>query len=109
MNVEQLYYFCKQLPYWTECFPFDNKTLVFKVFGKMFILFDMDKGDRINVKCNPEKAEELREKYSSILPGYHMNKKHWNTIIFESELTDDLILSLVLDSYNLVVKSLPKK
>lgn len=109
MNIEQLYLYCKSLPQAEECFPFDEETLVFKVFGKMFALLDMEKGDRINLKCEPLKAEELREKYSSVLPGYHMNKKHWNTILLTGELKDELILSLVKDSYYLVVTSLPKK
>lgn len=109
MNIEQLYLFCKNLPNAKESFPFDEETLVFKVFDKMFALLDMKGGDHVNLKCDPLKAEELREKYSSILPGYHMNKKHWNTVMLSNELKDDFILSLVLDSYHLVIQSLPKK
>lgn len=108
MNIEQLYDYCKSLPFVKECFPFDNETLVFKVFDKMFALVDIEKGDRINLKCDPFRAEELREKYTSILPGYHMNKKHWNTVLLTSELKDDFIFLLVLESYNIVVKSVPK-
>ncbi len=92
-----------------EDFPFDHVTLVFKVCGKMFALIGLeDTPLRINLKCAPEKAEILREIHASILPGYHMNKRHWNTIILDESISDDDILSMIDDSYALVVNGLPK-
>lgn len=108
MNIETFRDFCLSLPFTEEGFPFDSKTLVFKVAGKMFALTDIDDFDGINVKCEPEKAIELREKYPAVIPGYHMNKKHWNTILMDSSLPDKLILEWTKDSYDLVVKGLPK-
>ncbi len=93
----------------TEEFPFDNVTLVFKVMGKIFALSDIDTFESINLKCNPEKAIELREQYSAILPGYHMNKKHWNTIEMDGSIRDTLLFQWVDDSYNLVFEALPLK
>ena len=93
----------------TEGFPFDQKTLVFKVFGKMFALVDVEDPTGINLKCDPEKAIELRERYDGIQPGYHMSKKHWNTVSLEGLVDDSLIKELIVHSYDLVVSSLPKK
>lgn len=110
MEMDILYNYCKLLPFSEETFPFDNETLVFKVFGKMFALLDLSGKNTINLKCDPQYAEELREQYSSIIPGYHMNKKHWNTINYNNvEIKDDLIKHLVIHSYKLVVAALPKK
>ena len=100
--------YCLSKNYVEETFPFDNKTIVWKVAGKMFCLGDIENFDSINLKCNPEKAIELREQYSQIQPGYHMNKKHWNTVYFEL-LSEDLIRELLDHSYDLVFESLPKK
>ena len=93
-----------------ETFPFDEKTLVWKVMGKMFALSNITEEIlRINLKCDPEKAIELREEHTEIIPGWHMNKKHWNTVIIgEGGLEQSLILSLIDHSYELVVKSLTK-
>jgi predicted DNA-binding protein (MmcQ/YjbR family) len=95
----------------TEEVPFGPDTLVFKVMGKVFALTGLDKVPlSINLKCNPEKAIELRENYeSNILPGYHMNKKHWNTVILDGHLKPELVLKMINDSYDLVVKGLTKK
>jgi predicted DNA-binding protein (MmcQ/YjbR family) len=93
----------------TEEFPFDNNTLVYKVLGKMFALADVDQFDSINLKCEPERAIELREEYPGVMPGYHMNKKHWNTILMDGSINDTLIKSWIDHSYNLVVSSLPKR
>ena len=93
----------------TENFPFDKKTLVFKVGGKMFSLFDIDNFKSINLKCDPEKAIQLREEFDGIKPGFHMNKKHWNTVNCDQSIQDKLILQLTDDSYNLVLESLPIK
>ncbi|MDX2188820.1 MAG: MmcQ/YjbR family DNA-binding protein [Bacteroidota bacterium] len=92
----------------TEAFPFDNETLVFKVMGKVFLLIGINSNPiQFNVKCAPELAIEFREKYDFVLPGYHMNKKHWNTIIYNG--SNAKILKEMIDaSYNLVVAGLPK-
>lgn len=93
----------------TEDTPFGPDTLVFKVGGKLFALIDIEKFESVNLKCDPERAVELREQYDGIIPGYHMNKKHWNTVSFGGSVPDRLILELVDHSYELVFKSLPKK
>lgn len=109
MDIETFRNYCIEKPGVTEAFPFDENTLVFKVMGKMFALADVEDFDGINLKCDPEKAVELREKYEGIQPGYHMNKKHWNTVLVDGSVPDKLILELVDHSYELVVESLPKK
>jgi predicted DNA-binding protein (MmcQ/YjbR family) len=114
MNIEQLRDFCIAKKGVTEHFPFNEVTLVFKVMHKMFALSGLDKWERgeesINLKCDLEKAEELRGEYQGINPGYHMSKKHWNTItINKSDVSDALLKELINHSYELVVKSLSKK
>lgn len=109
MNIEEFYAYCLQKKGVSEHFPFDEQTLVFKVGTKIFALTDVNSFRSINLKCNPEKAIELREEYAAVQPGYHMNKKHWNTIILFSDLDDQLIKELIDHSYNLVLNSLPKK
>lgn len=109
MNPESLREYCLSLPATTEEFPFDEQTLVFKVKGKMFALTNVDTFASINLKCNPERAVELREQHDSILPGYHMNKKHWNTVLLDGSLSENFVRELILDSYKLVVAGLPKK
>ena len=109
MNPESLREFCISLPAVTEEFPFDEQTLVFKVKGKMFALTDVDSFASINLKCDPERAVELREQHDSILPGYHMNKKHWNTVLLDGSLGEKLVKDLILHSYQLVVAGLPRK
>ncbi|MEX2345165.1 MAG: MmcQ/YjbR family DNA-binding protein [Balneolaceae bacterium] len=109
MNIEQYRNFCLSFPGTTEEFPFDENMLVFKVLGKMFSLCDVDEFSSINLKCDPVKAIELRELHPEIKPGYHMNKKHWNTVVMDSNLPNDLIKEWITDSYNLVVAKLPKK
>ena len=113
MHIEQLRDFCIAKKGVTEHFPFDEVTLVFKVMGKMFALTSLnnwEKGEeKINLKCNPEKSEELRTIYEGIFPGFHMNKKHWNTVIINSsDVSDDLAKELINHSYDLVVKGLTK-
>lgn len=109
MNIEEYRDYCIAKPRVTEGFPFNETTLVFKVMDKMFALTDIELFESINLKCNPEKAIELREHYEGILPGYHMSKKHWNTVVIESDVPTTLLISLIDDSYNLVVESLTKK
>jgi predicted DNA-binding protein (MmcQ/YjbR family) len=93
-----------------ESFPFDDKTLVFKVMGKMFCLCGLENNPTsVNLKCDPEKAIELREAYSGVQPGYHMNKQHWNTVVFDGSFDDAEARSWIDDSYELVAASLSKK
>jgi predicted DNA-binding protein (MmcQ/YjbR family) len=108
MNIEELRNYCLSKKGVTEGFPFDETTLVFKVMGKMFALTDTESEFSINLKCNPQKAIELREHYPAVKPGYHMNKKHWNTIIPDELIDDSLLFSWVDDSYELVVSKLTK-
>ncbi len=109
MNIESFRTYCLAKPEVTEGFPVDNQTLVFKVLGKMFALTDVDKFVSVNLKCDPEKAVLLRERYSGVLPGYHMNKRHWNTVLMDGSVDDPLVITLVDHSYDLVVAKLPKK
>lgn len=108
MNIEELREYCISKKGVTECFPFDEVTLVFKVGGKMFALTNLDGDPTVNLKCDPERAVELREQYSSIIPGYHMNKLHWNTVCLDGTLPEKLIVELIDMSYQLVLESLPK-
>jgi predicted DNA-binding protein (MmcQ/YjbR family) len=109
MNIEEYHRFCIEMPGVTETFPFDEETLVFKVMGKMFALTDVDTFGSFNAKCKPENCIELREQYSGINPGFHMNKKHWNTISTDGSVPDVLMFELIKDSYDLVVTGLTKK
>lgn len=108
MNIEILRDYCLAKQGVTEGFPFDETTLVFKVLGKMFALTDVEDDFSVNLKCDPEKAIRLREEYPSIRPGYHMNKKHWNTIDIDGSVPDNLVFQLTDHSYELVVKKMPK-
>lgn len=109
MSIEEIREYCISKQKVTEGFPFDNETLVFKVLGKMFCLSNLTYPISINLKCNPERAIELREEFYEIKPGFHMNKKHWNTIELEGNLTENFIKKMIDDSYNLVVSKLSKK
>jgi len=109
MNIEEFRNYCLSFKGTTEDLPFDEKTLVFKVLGKMFVLTNIDLFESINVKCDPEKAIELREEYEDVIPGYHMSKKHWNTIKLNASISDDLIYQWVKDSYDLIVSKMTKK
>jgi predicted DNA-binding protein (MmcQ/YjbR family) len=109
MNIEDIRNYCIAKKHVTEHFPFDETTLVFKIGNKMFLLTDLIDNKTINIKCEPEKAVELREKYSEVKPGYHMNKNHWNTVAIDGSIPDNIIKQWIDDSYNLIVKSLPKK
>ena len=104
MNIEELRDFVLQKPMVTEGFPFGEDTLVFKVKEKIFLLTGLENNPvQFNVKCNPEKAIEWRERYPDcVLPGYHMNKKHWNTVIVNGNLSKQQLLEMINDSYNLV-------
>ena len=109
MNFEEFHTFCLAKKGVEEFFPFDQKTIVYKVGGKIFALADTELFRSINLKCEPEKALELRETFSAIIPGYHMNKKHWNTVQLNADVSDVLIRELIDHSYQLVFQSLPKK
>ena len=110
MNIEELRDYCITKQSVEESFPFDEKTLVFKVLGKVFLLTDIESNPlQFNVKCDPEMAIHLREKHSCVLPGYHMNKKHWNTIICDGSMSHSELKKWIDHSYELVYASLPKK
>lgn len=103
MNVEEIRDFALSFKEVTESFPFGNNTLVFKVRGKIFLLMSLSAEiPSFNAKCDPERALELREQHSSVLPGYHMNKKHWNTILINGQLSRREIQELIAHSYELV-------
>ncbi|WP_372474358.1 MmcQ/YjbR family DNA-binding protein [Capnocytophaga sp. ARDL2] len=109
MNIEQLRDFCLSFPEAGEKMPFDDDILVFTVCDKIFCLVSTKNYEFMNLKCNPEKAIELRERYSEVSPGYHMNKKHWNSVRVEGNLSEEMLKEWISDSYWLVVNTLPKK
>jgi predicted DNA-binding protein (MmcQ/YjbR family) len=109
MDIETIRNYCLSKKGVTEGFPFDQDTLVFKVMGKMFLLTSLSENNTINVKCEPEYAMELRENYDAVKPGYHMNKKFWNTVDINSGLDNTFIMSLIDHSYNQVVEGFSKK
>jgi predicted DNA-binding protein (MmcQ/YjbR family) len=103
MNIEELRNYCMKKPGVTESFPFGENTLVFKVNGKMFLATHLGEHPlSFNAKCDPQRAMELREQYEAVQPGYHMNKKHWNTIIADGTVADSLLYELIDHSYELV-------
>ncbi|MEM9737610.1 MAG: MmcQ/YjbR family DNA-binding protein [Bacteroidota bacterium] len=105
MNIEEYRIYCLSKPHTRESFPFDENTLVYKVAGKMFTLTSIDDFKRINVKCDPIEAIRLRSEYDGVIPAWHMNKKHWNTIIL-SGFTNQQIYKWIDDSYELVIANL---
>lgn len=113
MNLGTYYEYCLSKKGVTEHFPFDEDTLVFKVGGKMFALSSLSQWEKgqpsVNLKCDPERAEELRAEYDDIQPGFHMIKTHWNTIAVNESVSDVLVKELIDHSYELVFKSLTKK
>ena len=109
MTLEAFREHCLSKPGFTEDFPFGPETLVFRVAGKIFALMDADTFSSVNLKCDPERAIELRERYEGITPGYHMNKQHWNTVRTDGSVPGRLLLELADHSYALVRDSLPKK
>lgn len=109
MDIEEVREYCINKPGVTEGFPFDETTLVFKVMNKMFALLDLTRKYDLGLKCDPERATELREHYESVKPGYHLNKKLWNNVFLDGDVDDELILELIDHSYELIVRSLTKK
>ena len=108
MNIESYRTYCLGKKGVTEEFPFDETTLVMKVMGKVFALTNINGFSSINLKCDPETAVELREKYTAVQPGYHMNKKHWNTVLIDGSIPDKLLRQWIDESYQLVVSGLTK-
>ena len=109
MNIETLREYCIAKPGATESFPFDEATLVFKVGNKIFALADTEsRPTTLALKCDPERAMQLREQYDAVVPGYHMNKKHWNTITIDGSVQPSDLRGWIDHSYELILKSLPK-
>lgn len=109
MDIETYRNYCLRKKGVSETFPFDKRTLVYKVMDKMFALTNVDTFESINLKCDPEIALQLRELYEGVIPGYHMNKKCWNTVKVDGCIPDSLLYQWIDDSYRLVVEKLPKK
>ena len=110
MDAEQFREYCLAKPRVTEGTPFGEDTLVFKVEGKMFALLSLDDvPPRANLKCDPDRALELRDRYEQVLPGYHMNKKHWNTVVLEGAISNATIVEMIDHSYDLVQSKAKKR
>ena len=111
MNIEEFRDYCLSKKGVTESFPFDEVTLVFKVMGKIFSICPLERlPSQVNLKCDPERAVELREEYDGIImPGYHMNKIHWNTVEIENNIPNGILIELIDHSYDLIVEKLSKK
>ena len=109
MNIEEIREYCLSKKFVTESFPFDDVTLVFKVMNKMFAILSLEGDHGLSLKCDPDKAIYLREQYPAVRPGYHLNKRLWNSVHIDGSISDKLIKEWIDDSYNLIVESLPKK
>jgi predicted DNA-binding protein (MmcQ/YjbR family) len=109
MNIEELRDYCISKPAVTEGFPFDESTLVFKVAGKMFLLTDLVDAFSMNIKNTPEKVIEFKEQYTSVLPGYHMNKIHWITVMIDGTIGDNQLKQWIDESYNLIIAGFSRK
>ena len=104
MDIEEFRSFCLSFDDVTEEFPFGENTLVYKVKGKIFALTGIETFESVNLKCDPEEAIELRERYAAVKPGYHMNKAHWNTVVMDNSISDTILKKWITDSYDLVLK-----
>ena len=109
MNIELIREYCLKKKFVTEELPFNEDSPVYKVMGKIFLIAGLEPPTSINLKCDPEKAVELREKYDCVRPGYHMNKMHWNTVDIDNSVPDKLIYEWIDHSFDLVVKGLKKQ
>lgn len=109
MNLEQVREYCLSKKGVTETLPFDEDTPVYKVMNKIFLLANLNPPYSINIKCDPERAIELREKYDDVIPGYHMNKTHWNTVYLETRIPYKFIFEWIDHSYDLIAAGLKKK
>ena len=108
MNIEELRDYCLCMDNVSESMPFGPDHIVFKVYDRMFLLADMFPFEEVLLKCDPDTAIELRDRYSEITPAFHMNKKHWNGVSVRGSLTDDFIKEQIVNSYNLVLAKVPK-
>ena len=108
MNLELIRNYCLGKKGVKESLPFNEDSPVYKVMEKIFLITNLNPPYSINIKCDPEKAIELRERYDAVIPGYHMNKKHWNTVLLDNSVGDNLIYEWIYDSYNLVTEKLNK-
>jgi predicted DNA-binding protein (MmcQ/YjbR family) len=108
MQLQEIIDYCSAKKGVTQEFPFDDYTMVFKVMGKMFGLIGLNPPHSMNLKCDPIYAIALRQKYEGVRSGYHMNKKHWNTVDLNSDVPEDEFFEMIDDSYNLVVKGLTR-
>lgn len=109
MDIESFRSYCLSKKMTSESLPFGDDTLVFKVADKIFAMADITLFESINLKCDPEQAILLREQYPAVQPGFHMNKKHWNTILMDGAISDRLLQQWIDDSYHLVIEKMPKK
>lgn len=109
MNVEEFREYCLGLKFTTEDMPFDDETLVFKVAGRIFAFVGLEGVFRINLKCDPEEAIEIREAFPAVTPGFHMNKRHWNTVLVDGTISDNMLKIWIEKSYKLVVGKLTKQ
>lgn len=109
MDAEQIREYCLSKAAVTEEFPFDDETLVFKVMGRIFALVALEGDLWVNLKCEPARALELRERFPAVTPGYHMNKKHWNTVYVDGSMSRDELTGLIDHSYDMVVAGLSRK
>lgn len=110
MNIEEVREYCISFKNVTEHFPFDDVSLVFKVENKMFLLLPLDAEEpSISLKCDPDLAIELRERYNAVVPAYHFNKKHWNSIYLQRDMSDEEIKEWIRHSFREVIAKLPKK
>ncbi|GAB5523880.1 MAG: MmcQ/YjbR family DNA-binding protein [Roseivirga sp.] len=109
MYIDEFRDYCLSKKGVTETTPFGPDTLVFRVMNKMFAVTGIDTFEFVNLKCDPERAAELREEYEGIRPGWHMNKKHWNSVMCDGSISDQMIREFTDHSYDLIVQSLPKK
>jgi predicted DNA-binding protein (MmcQ/YjbR family) len=109
MTLQELREHCAHKPGFSEDLPFGPEVLAFRVGGKIFALMNVDDFESVNLKCDPERAIELRERYTGITPGYHMNKQHWNTVLTDGSVPNRLVVELADHSYDLVRASLPNK
>jgi predicted DNA-binding protein (MmcQ/YjbR family) len=109
MDPKELRDHCLSFAGSQETFPFGSETSVFKVAGRMFALSQLAADSlKVSVKCDPGLAEQLRAAHAAVLPGYHLNKRHWNTVLIDGSLPDDAVRDMIEDSYDLVVSTLPR-
>ncbi|MBQ8760496.1 MAG: MmcQ/YjbR family DNA-binding protein [Bacteroidales bacterium] len=109
MNIELIREYCLQKPFTNESFPFDDSTLAFKLMGKIFACLDLNRPNLVVLKCDPEYALELRQRYEGVEAAWHWNKKHWNQVYLNRDVSETLVYSLIDHSYELVFNKIPKR